>query len=86
MKFDNDLMRWVMDIGQCRNVIQNSFELFEEIRLTLDALEHAIPQFHKQPSTMKQLKNQFDELQLYFKLVKDKLEYPPSKGEIYEED
>jgi predicted translin family RNA/ssDNA-binding protein len=51
---NSDFLNWVMRVGECRNILNNSLTQFTEITNIMRQLEHDIPQFHKQPARFKE--------------------------------
>lgn len=57
---DDDFIRWVMRVGESRNILNNALLEFRTIKETMRELEHNIPQFHKQPGNFREFERHID--------------------------
>lgn len=53
-KSDNDFIKWVMRVGEARNILNNGVREFKIILDVMKELEHNMPHFHKQPANFKE--------------------------------
>lgn len=61
-KSDNDFIRWVMRVGEARNILNNGLREFKVILDLMKELEHNIPQFHKQPANFKEFESRINNM------------------------
>ncbi len=76
---DNEFIKWVMRIGESRNILNNALIKFSEISDTMRELEKNIPGFHKQPGLFREFENQIQMITNVISHVNQRLSYVQEK-------
>jgi hypothetical protein len=74
-KVDDNLIGFIMRVGQARNILNASIMEFKQVKLVMAEIAHQIPQFHKQPAIFKTVNNRIDQLIEILKDVNYELSY-----------
>lgn len=72
---DNDMIAWVMRIGEARNILNNCLIQTRAVWDIMRELQHNIPQFHKQPGSFKELEIQLNHIIGTLHAVNKRLSY-----------
>ena|SRR5208282_3586344 len=52
---NNEYIRWLMKVGEARNILFNAMRNFDEVKSMMRECEHNLSQYHKQPGTFKEI-------------------------------
>ena len=83
---DNEFIKWVMRIGEARNILNNALIEFDTIKKVMSELEHNIPQYHKQPGNFRQFEAHINDMMSVLKQVNHRLSYIQDPHEDVEVD
>lgn len=86
LKDHGEFIKWVMRIGECRNILHLALVQFKDIKQTMNELEHLIPQFHKQPAKFKELEASINSIMSILQTVTTSLHFEEPEEELDDEE
>jgi|SRR5208337_2281385 len=72
---NNEYIRWLMNVGEARNMLYNSLRQFSEIKVDLNECDKNLPQYHRQPGSFKQIEWKINKLMSSLDYIVEQLKF-----------